>query len=114
MAGELGVAQFDMLQRRAFLELGKVEPGKDSLQLTQAGRTWLNGLGVTLPVNLKSRLAYPCMDWSERRDHLAGSLATALLNHYLQQDWLRTDKQSRALTLTPKGQRQLLPLLEQS
>ncbi len=107
MAGELGVAQFDMLQRHKYLE-----PGKDSLQLSTQGRAWLADLGVTAPSNIKSRLAYPCMDWSERRDHLAGSLAIALLDHYLQQDWLHADKQSRALTITPKGQRQLLPLLE--
>ena len=114
MAGELGVAQFDMLQRCAFLELGRMDLSKDSLQLTEAGRTWLDKLGVTLPNNLKSRLAYPCMDWSERCYHLAGSLANALLNHYVQQDWLRAGKQSRALILTPKGQLQLLPLLKKN
>ena len=107
MAGELGVAQFDMLKRHEYLE-----QGKESLQLSTQGQAWLTDLGVTLPSNLKSRLAYPCMDWSERRDHLAGSLAIALLEHYLKQDWLRADKQSRALKLTPKGQRLLLPLLE--
>ena len=107
MAGELGVAQFDMLQRHKYLE-----PGNDSLQLSTQGRAWLTGLGVSLPSNIKSRLAYPCMDWSERRDHLAGSLAIALLDHYLERDWLRADKQSRALTITPIGQQQLLPILE--
>ena len=107
MAGELGVAQFDMLQRRKYLE-----QDKESLQLSTQGQAWLTDLGVTLPSNLKSRLAYPCMDWSERRDHLAGSLAIALLEHYLKQDWLRADKQSRALKLTPEGQRFLLPLLK--
>lgn len=106
MAGELGVAQFDMLQRRGYLE-----SGENGLQLTGPGHAWLVAMGVALPGKSRSRLAYPCMDWSERRDHLAGSLATALLDHYLRFNWLRADKNSRALTLTPIGQRQLLPLL---
>ena len=106
MAGELGVAQFEMLMRR-----GHLQPGEQGLRLSEAGRAWTEELGVTLPHRTDARFAYPCMDWSERRDHLAGSLSKALLEHYLEQHWLTADRSSRALSLTPKGERVLLPLL---
>ncbi|MGB4115532.1 MAG: metalloregulator ArsR/SmtB family transcription factor [Polaromonas sp.] len=112
MAGELGVAQFEMLMRCGYLQ-----PGAKGLQLTNTGSMWLAALGITLPGKTgktgktATRLAYPCMDWSERKDHLAGTLAKALLAHHLQKDWLRADADSRALNITPLGERELLPLL---
>lgn len=110
LAGELGVAQFEMLLRCRYLQPAG-DNGLLNLQLTNAGSMWLAAIGITLPTKKTTRLAYPCMDWSERKDHLAGLLAKTLLGHYLQKDWLRTDAESRALTVTPLGQRELLPLL---
>jgi DNA-binding transcriptional ArsR family regulator len=107
MAGELAVAQYDMLLRCNYLQARPT-----GYALSPAGQDWAAALGLDLPAAAsKTRLAYPCMDWSERREHLAGTLATALLQHHLAQDWLRADSQSRALMLTPKGQRELLPWL---
>ena len=106
IAGELGVAQFEMLLRCGYLQ--RTEKG---LQLTNAGSMWLAALGITPPAKTSTRLAYPCMDWSERKDHLAGTLAKALLGHYLLRNWLRPDADSRALIITPLGERELLPLL---
>ena len=48
-------------------------------------------------------VAYGCLDWSERRDHLAGKLAGALLKHFLDQGWLRRQAGDRALQVTPCG-----------
>ena len=110
IAGELGVAQFEMLLRCGYLQSAP-DSGLLNLQLTNAGSMWLASLGIMLAAKNTTRLAYPCMDWSERKDHLAGSLAKALLEHYLQKDWLRADAESRALRVTPLGQRELLPLL---
>ncbi len=107
MAGELAVAQYDMLLRCKYLA-----HGDHGLQLSEAGKTWAASLNLQLPTTSKTRLAYACMDWSERREHLAGTLATALLQHHLARDWLRPDSQSRALVLTAKGQRELVALLE--
>jgi DNA-binding transcriptional ArsR family regulator len=110
MAGELGVAQFEMLLRKQYLE-----PAEQGLQLTSAGCEWAAQLGLKLPPHLPptsaTRFAYPCMDWSERKDHLAGNLAKALLDHYIAQNWLRATKETRALQLTPQGQQTLSPLL---
>ncbi len=107
MAGELGVAQFEMLLRRQYLA-----PTEQGLQLTDAGRTWAGQLGLELPKKSTARFAYPCMDWSERKDHLAGSLAKALLELYVAKNWLRSPKESRALELTQQGRQDLMPLLK--
>lgn len=77
-----------------------------TFSLTPAGEQWCAALGLP-PTAGRARLAYRCMDWSERQDHLAGALAKALLDHYLRQGWLQTDKESRALRVTPKGDRHL-------
>ena len=51
------------------------------------------------------------LDWSERRDHLAGKLASGLLTHFIARGWLRRIGAERALELTPPGQQALAPLL---
>ena len=56
-------------------------------------------------------VAYGCLDWSERRDHLAGPLAAALLTQCLAQGWLQRPAGDRALLLTPPGRQALGPWL---
>jgi DNA-binding transcriptional ArsR family regulator len=107
MAGELGVAQFEMLMRKQYLA-----PAEQGLQFTEAGRAWAEQLGLELPKKSTTRFAYPCMDWSERKDHLAGSLAKALLELFIAKNWLRAPRESRALELTHLGQQALMPLLK--
>ena len=106
LAGELGVAQFEMLVGKQYLA-----QSRQGLRLTEAGRAWAQQVGFEMPKKSTARFAYPCMDWSERKDHLAGDFAKALLDHYLSQHWLTKQPDSRALTLTPLGQRVLMPLL---
>jgi DNA-binding transcriptional ArsR family regulator len=106
MAGELGVAQFEMLMRQKYLQ-----HADQGLQITEAGRVWALQLGLALPSKSTNRFAYPCMDWSERKDHLAGSLAKALLELYVAKNWLRAPKETRALSLTLSGQKLLMPIL---
>ncbi|MEO6032413.1 MAG: helix-turn-helix transcriptional regulator [Burkholderiaceae bacterium] len=108
LAGELGVALFEgLLARRTLV----ADAGH--LVLSEAGRDELQRLGIQVPAptspNSARRFAYACLDWSERRDHLAGGLAVALLEHSLAQGWLRRASGSRALTLTPTGAKALAP-----
>ena len=92
LAGELGVQVFDAYRR--------------------GGPAWLETIGLdAAPGAHGERDAYPCLDWSERRHHLAGRLASSLLDHFLERRWLARTPQSRALRLTPHGRRALLPLL---
>jgi len=98
LAGELGVALLDgMLRRHTLL----ADAGQ--FRLSDAGRAAWAARGLVVPTAGGARFAYPCLDWSERRDHLAGSFASALFEHGLAQDWLRRSAGSRALRLTPKG-----------
>ena len=105
IAGELGVALFDGLLAR-----GTLAAGQGHYALTDAGREELQGLGIALPnddATGSRRFAHACFDWSERRDHLAGSFAVTLLDHGLAQGWLRRGKDTRALQLTPPGAKAL-------
>jgi hypothetical protein len=108
IAGELGVSQLKWLLQEGHLTACTAGRG---WQLSASGQQWAQGLGLSSPSS-SQRLAYPCMDWSERQDHMAGDLARALLALYLQKNWLRADLQSRALTLTPMGQHQLRDVLK--
>lgn len=106
LAGELGVAQLRMLLAR-----GRLAESDTGFRLTPTGQQWLATLRLAQPV-APGRLAYRCLDWSERQDHLAGTLAHALLQHYLAQGWLRAAPDCRALHTTQAGEALLLPMFE--
>jgi DNA-binding transcriptional ArsR family regulator len=106
LAGELGVRLFQALHAR-----GCMAGGEEGYDLTDAGRRWLEEIGLEAPPAPGERFAYPCLDWSERRSHLAGRLATSLLDHFLERRWLVRAPQSRALRVTPQGKRTLLELI---
>jgi hypothetical protein len=86
--------------------------------LSAQGRADLAALGIALPPvtqrHTARRFAYPCLDWSERRDHLAGGLAVLLLDHFVASSWLRRVEGSRALRLTPEGSRRLAPWIAEA
>jgi DNA-binding transcriptional ArsR family regulator len=119
LAGQRGVALLQQMLARGWLEAAA-----DGYALTPAGARGLAGLGLDGDAWLARtaargdegagarRLAYPCLDWSERRDHLAGKLASTLLAHFLERGWLRREQGERALALTPPGRLALGALLE--
>jgi DNA-binding transcriptional ArsR family regulator len=110
LAGRLGVMLCDALLRNDRL----APAGAEGFVLTAAGKQWLAQLGMAAAVPADSkRYAYRCLDWSERRDHLAGQLAKQLLDHFIQAGWLRAGN-GRVLELTARGKQQLLPALQQS
>jgi DNA-binding transcriptional ArsR family regulator len=105
LAGQLGVALYERLAGA-----GGLHSAAEGLDLTAAGRAWLAPWEFTPAPAQRRRYAAPCMDWSERRDHLAGQLADELLQHFLDRDWLRRGA-GRLLRLTPAGRQRLLPRL---
>ena len=106
LAGQLGVSLFDALQRESGLA-----PSASGFDLTPSGRQWLQAMGMTPSVpNGRRRFAYRCLDWSERRDHLAGHLADELYRHFTDSGWLRRTT-GRAVEVTATGRRELLPCL---
>jgi hypothetical protein len=111
LAGRLGVALHDILLRDACLRTGA-----HGLELTDAGRRWLQSAGLEPPTRASQCVAHGCLDWSERRDHLAGPLARMLLQHFLDKGWLLRARAGtrgghRVIVVTHSGRRELLPLL---
>jgi DNA-binding transcriptional ArsR family regulator len=102
LAGRLGVALADALVRRKHVTLLQ-----DGGTVTRAGARFLSGFGVSVDEVSESRRAFckPCMDWSERRPHLAGALGAALADRCLELGWVTRSRDSRALKISPKGAR---------
>ncbi len=100
LAGRLGVALSDALTAG-----GQVELSEEGGQVTASGETFLAELGLDLEAARARHRAFcrPCLDWSERRPHLAGALGAALAERFLAAGWLRRQRDSRAVTITPAG-----------
>jgi DNA-binding transcriptional ArsR family regulator len=106
LAGQLGVKLYERLHA-----VEALRPVASGFELTPAGRAWLSDMGMAAPApGARRRFAYACLDWSERRDHLAGQLADAIFSHWLESGWMRRGA-DRAVELTPAGARDLLPRL---
>lgn len=103
-AGELGVQWHDRLFERGWLNKGA---GEGEYDLSAAGRKALAGYGIDISIPHRRKLAFPCIDWSERRPHLAGALGSALLKLGMDRQWLRRSLEDRALIVTAKGRREL-------
>jgi hypothetical protein len=73
--------------------------------VTPAGVAWFGGVGLDVRALKPTRrgLARQCLDWTERRHHLAGPLGVQLLSVLCAKGWLRRSKSSRAVDVTPKG-----------
>lgn len=105
MAGRLGVAVFDGLREQGWLEArednGFAITGRGAQALTELG---LDGAAwQRRSVGSGARVAYGCIDWSERREHLAGAFAVALKQLFVERGWLRARPGDRALEWTPAG-----------
>ncbi|MGN6738838.1 ArsR/SmtB family transcription factor [Dyella sp.] len=99
LAGRLGVALYQGLRERAWIELGE-----HAVRLTGAGREAMQGGGLLPdPMKPSSLSGRSCLDWTERRPHLGGALGVAIVDQLLHRDWLRRQDGSRALLLTPPG-----------
>ncbi len=102
LAGKRGVQMFDSLARRQLLSVNR-----ENVALSDLGRDEMRKLGLDVASLDTTRrpICRVCLDWSERRSHLAGALGTALFNHMIQHGWFRRHEGGRDLTLTPPGKR---------
>ncbi len=102
LAGKVGVVITDSLLKQRII----VADNK-SFEVTNKGKKWFSEMGINIEeLNLQRRsFLRPCLDWSERRHHIAGSLASTLLDKMLSSDWIRRTKNSRAMVITSKGQK---------
>jgi DNA-binding transcriptional ArsR family regulator len=101
LAGRLGVALADACERQGLVEAN----GPDRCRLTEAGRARLLALGVDLGGVEAARRAplRPCIDWTERRRHLAGAVAARLLERLFALGWIVRGAEGRSAVLTPAG-----------
>ena len=100
LAGELGVSLFDALKRQGWIT------GDDDISLSQDGCRFIEKFGIDLEALQSKRrpLCLTCLDWSARRDHLAGSLGTAVLTRTLELGWAKRNPGSRAIAFSPSGE----------
>lgn len=107
LAGDMGVAFFDSLIRRNFIETDGA-----SVRLTGHGRAFFESFGLDVDAleGLRRPLCRTCLDWSVRRSHLAGSLAAAVLTRIYELGWARREPGSRIVRFTPRGMSQFRTL----
>ena len=107
LAGRLGVALAD-----AMVSGGQVELAGDAGVVTDSGIALLGRIGIDIDGLAPTRgrngrrvLCRPCLDWSERRPHLAGAVGAALCARALDKGWVRRIEGTRAVAVTRTGER---------
>ncbi len=112
LAGRLGVAVHD-----ALLRTGALAAGGDGYLLTEPGERLMTGLGVATERARSARrqFARPCLDYTQRRPHLAGALGAALCSRLVELGWLaRRVPGQRAMRITDAGRAGLAEALDVS
>jgi DNA-binding transcriptional ArsR family regulator len=97
LAGRVGVAIADAMTERDLVDW------EHGLRLTPAGERWLSDLDIQVPATSKRPALRPCLDWTERRPHLAGAIGAALCDHALGAGWIKRVGTTRAVLVTPAG-----------
>lgn len=105
LAGEIAVAIAATMIAREQLDFGQ-----DGGALTEEGVRFLESLGVDLYTGAAARSSHarfcrPCLDWSERRPHLAGQVGRALYAALSREGWIHAPTEGRAVAITPLGMR---------
>lgn len=96
LAGAVAVALCDALIARGALR----HEGEG--MVAQRSPAW-SALGVIFPDGVGMVVAKPCLDWSERREHLGGVMGRAILDHALAEGWVQPAGPRRGLRLTERG-----------
>ncbi len=100
IAGHLGTELHDVFLHRGWVDVHESVP-----TLTPNGESFIEELGIDLDrLRAKRRpILRIDLDWTERRDHLAGSLPAALMDHLINERWIRRRQDKRQLTVTETG-----------
>lgn len=102
LAGQLAIAIADRLMERGYLVLTD-----DGGEVTPSGRVFFSEQGLDLNLQPHRAFCRPCLDWSERRYHLAGTLGTRIKEQFFERQWIKQKAGQRTVTLTPQGRAQL-------
>jgi DNA-binding transcriptional ArsR family regulator len=109
LAGWLGVQIAGELEHRGLLRVS----GPKHYSVTAPGRTWFESLGLEIPEDTRalSKLARRCLDWTERRHHLAGPLGCSMYKRLVELRWVVPIRGSRAVRVTLEGKNRFWELL---
>jgi DNA-binding transcriptional ArsR family regulator len=109
LAGFVGVQIVEAFETKGYL----IKSDKGYLILDKGWQclALLDIMKTNFSRNTRRPIARQCLDWSERRPHLAGQLGAAFLNQALERKWFRKVQFSRELIITSKGSRELYELL---
>jgi hypothetical protein len=102
LAGRLSVELTDSLVAQEFIVLDD-----EAAEITTAGVRFLTGFGVELRAgrSIRRRASRLCLDWTERRPHLAGMVGAALTTRYFELGWMERVPGTHAVIVTPSGRR---------
>lgn len=109
IAGELGVGLADFLEQRTLI----VPSGAREYTITDRGEVFFRRWGIDLVPLRSSRkvLARRCLDWTQRRYHVAGALGDAICRNMVEREWIKRSQGSRVLQVTPAGRAKLAQIL---
>lgn len=104
LAGKVGV-----LINEALITKRITMQSDNNYRVSDTGVEWFFKMGIDINLLKDERrfFAKPCLDWSERRYHIAGALGAAMLQRMLLLDWFRKTKNSRTVLVTTKGKKEL-------
>ncbi|AXY72492.1 transcriptional regulator [Paraflavitalea soli] len=107
LAGRIAVNLTQGLVKQKIIQLKE-----DEFDVTNKGMSWFDSIGVDIAAvrQQKRFFARPCLDWTEKKHHLAGALGAALLDQMLALNWIRRKANERTVILTGKGEKALAQL----
>jgi DNA-binding transcriptional ArsR family regulator len=110
LAGWLGVQIAEKLEERGLIEASSAK----TYQVTAPGREWFAAIGVEVPSSAaaQKKLARRCLDWTERRHHLAGTLGCAMYKRFRELRWLAPVRDTRVVRVTVEGRTRVSKLLK--
>jgi DNA-binding transcriptional ArsR family regulator len=102
VAGQLGVQLMNF-----FMQKGILSEDQDGLHITDQGETFFTDFQIDLTKTRQKRrsFSHKCLDWSERRHHLAGALGSAILDRLFELHWIERLPTTRAIRITAEGKR---------
>jgi DNA-binding transcriptional ArsR family regulator len=104
LAGDLAVKMYDrFIARRLLTRRG------DELHVTRDGARFFAKTGIEIEALEQDRrpVCRPCLDWSERRSHLAGTLGAAIFDHIVERRWAVREAKTRVVRFSPAGERKM-------
>jgi DNA-binding transcriptional ArsR family regulator len=112
LAGAMAVSLVESLQNQRFL-VASAKSDRD-FDVTKAGQEFFKQWQIDVNVlrSKKRSFARRCLDWTERRDHIAGALGAAICQRLLELRWIARDGNSRIVRVTPTGRRELERLID--